>query len=169
MNLAEREFNADQYKKLGLGDLEQLYTARITPFMVNSLETACLLLESETDEDEARAKNRAIISLARKLLATYTEHSRREVSLIAALRTRQIKRGSDKIIAEIHALKEGHRQIRNYFEQLNAFSEKCNAAESCDALHKLGFAHINNIAQDISRIFFLEEEYLFPRLPVMLH
>ena len=163
MNLAEKEFNADQYKKLGLGDLEKLYTIRITPFLDSSLETACLLLESESDEAGSPEKNRAVTSLARKLLASYTEHSRREISLITALRTRQIKRGSDKMMAEIHRLKEGHRQIRNYFEQLNAYSEKCNASESCNALHKLGFAHINNIAQDISRIFFLEEEYLLNR------
>jgi DNA-binding transcriptional MerR regulator len=169
MNFSEKELSVDHFRKLGLSDLEQLYTLKIIPFMQSSLETACLLLESDQEGKEIPAQRQKGIALAKKLLSLYSDHTVKEASLITALRTRQIKRESAEMAEKIAHLKKAHQQMRICLDQLNALSEKCSASDECTSLHKLGFAHLNNLGQDISRLFFLEEEYLFPRLPVLIH
>src|SRR4051812_48227353 len=92
MNFLSKEPSIEQYKKLGFRELEQLYTERMIPFLSNSLETACLLLESEAEKQSTK-EHLAIITGARKLLTFFTAFSLREVALFSVLTTGQVNAG----------------------------------------------------------------------------
>lgn len=163
MDLLVGELNVENYKKLGFRDLEQLYTQRVVPYLNKNLEAACTLLESNLDEKDLSGRHQLASSLAKQFLVVYNIHAAKEISLFNALRGRK----TDKIRTEIPKLIESHKQMSYLLEQINKISDQCNSSETCSAQQKLGYAHINNLYQDVSRLSFLEEEYLFPRIPIL--
>jgi iron-sulfur cluster repair protein YtfE (RIC family) len=163
MNLQERELSVDNYRKLGLRDLEQLYTLRIIPHVTKSLATICTLLRSGWDEHEIPEYLIHSTKLMQQFVQAYTDHSSKEVTLLSMLLNRQ----ADTLSVVIPQLKESHNQMRQLLKQVSELGGACDNSGSCSSLHKLGYAYINNLRQDISRLFFLEEEYLFPRLSLL--
>ncbi len=163
MNLQSGELNFENYKNLGLPDLEQFYTLRIVPHLNTTIETACALLETKPGEHGDAEQYMLACRLARQFLQTYNDHSTKQLSKFAAMRAKQ----SDHVLSDVPKLLESHKEMCQLLDQINELSEKCNNSQACSPLQKLGYAHINNLRQDVSRLFFLEEEYLFPRLHLL--
>lgn len=164
MELQVGELSVENYKKLGFRDLEQLYMRKIIPYLNKSLETAFTLLESKPEGKDIPGQHIVAGILAREFLLAYNNYSAKEITLFSALRARQ----TDKVLIDIPQLVESHQHMLHLLEQIDKLSEQCTNSQSCSPLHKLGYAHINNLRQDVSRLFFLEEEYLFPRLPLLI-
>jgi iron-sulfur cluster repair protein YtfE (RIC family) len=163
MNLQERELSVDNYRKLGFRDLEQLYTLRIIPHVTKSLITISSLLKSTWGEKEIPECHHRATFLVEQFIQLYIDHSTKEVTLLSLL----LNRHGDTLSVVIPQLKESHTQMRQVLSHVSELALECDRNYSCSSLHKLGYAHINNLRQDISRLFFLEEEYLFPRLSLL--
>jgi iron-sulfur cluster repair protein YtfE (RIC family) len=164
MNLPEKELSVENYKKLSLGDLEELYERRVIPYLEKSLQTICAMLESEQNNKEIREQQQLMIVLTQEFTQLYTIHSEKELAFLSALRTRQ----TGKALSNVSPLVENHVQMRRLLTRIIDVAEQCLKLNDCSSVQKLGYAHINNFQQDITRLFFLEEEYLFPRLPLLL-
>lgn len=163
MNQQNRELSVENYKKLGLRDLEQLYTLKIVPHLNKSLDTICTLLKSDVVEKKVGKYHSRAVSLMNQFTQLYRTHSTTELTILTALLARQ----ENDLSVSVAELKESHRQMRKLLEQVSELAEQCTLSPDCSSLHKLGYAYTNNLMQDISRLFFLEEEYLFPRFPLL--
>jgi len=164
MHLPEKELSVENYKKLGLRDLEQLYTVQVIPHLNKSIETINTLLGSEPGTTKTSEENKLAVSITRKFLVLYNNHAEKEIQLLSNLGTRH----TDKVLTDIPKLIKSHKQLLQMLEQISELAEQRVDSESYSPLHKLGHAHIHNLKQDIARLFFLEEEYLFPRLRLLL-
>lgn len=163
MNLQERELSVENYRKLGLRDLEQLYTTKIIPHINESLTSISTLMKSGAEVKVVPGLHAQATELLEQFVQVYTNHSAKEVTLIAML----LNRKSEKLADVIPQLKESHSQMRRLLMQIGELGVECDKLHTCSYLHKLGYAYVNNLRQDISRLFFLEEEYLFPRLSLL--
>jgi iron-sulfur cluster repair protein YtfE (RIC family) len=163
MNMPERELSVENYKKLGLGDLEELYAVRVIPYLAKRLETIRVMLAPAQDKKDTMEQHALLVLYTQQFIQLYNSHTEKEMALLSALRTRQ----TGKALADVPQLLEGHREMRRLLMQISDVAEQCLNLNGCSSLQKLGYAHINNFRQDITRLFFLEEEYLFPRLPLL--
>lgn len=163
MNLQERELSVDNYRKLGLRDLEQLYTNRIIPHINESLTSISTLMNSGLEVKAITGLHAQATELLEQFVQVYTNHSAKEVTLISML----LNRKPAKLADLIPQLKDSHAQMRRLLTQISELGVECDKLHSCSYLHKLGYAYVSNLSQDISRLFFLEEEYLFPRLSLL--
>ncbi len=163
MNLHAGELSFENYKKLGLPDLERFYALRIIPHLNTTMEAACALLESKPGEKGTAEQYVVVCSLARQFMKEYNEHSSKQLIMFEAQRTKQ----TDHVNIDVPKLLESHQQMCRILDQINELSEKGINSQAYSPMQKLGYAHINNLRQDVSRLFFLEEEYLFPRLHLL--
>src|ERR1044071_9504532 len=108
MNLQERELSIEHYRKLGLRDLEQLYTHKIIPHITQSLNTISALLKAGAEEKEMPAFHVRAVSLMDQFVQLYTDHAAKEVTLLSLL----LNRKAGTLTAVIPQLKESHEQMR---------------------------------------------------------
>jgi iron-sulfur cluster repair protein YtfE (RIC family) len=163
MHLQDRELSVDNYRKLNLRDLEQLYALRIVPHLNKSLDTICTLLKSNDQQKETPEYHARATALVQQFTQLCMSHSSKEMVILSALRTHQ----ANDLSTPILELKKNHQEMRQILHQVSELTAQANGSPGCSALHRLGYAYLNNLRQDISRLFFLEEEYLFPRLPLL--
>ncbi|MEO5643729.1 MAG: hypothetical protein ABIQ40_02405 [Bacteroidia bacterium] len=164
MNFSGELLNAEKYKRLGLKELEQLYKNTIFPHLNNGIETTCELFESIRDEDKFREDGAIALSLIQEVHQLYNAHYINVTQLLTFFIEKNVNRESAVSQLTIPQLISDHHRIQDVFKTINRLSNQLGNDFQRTSLHRLAYAHINNISQDVARVFFLEEEYLFPRL-----
>ncbi|MDQ3110608.1 MAG: hypothetical protein M3R17_12005 [Bacteroidota bacterium] len=169
MNLNdERMLSVENYKKCGLAELERLCSKKIFPGLNKMLETTSELLESIPDDHRNPEEHAALTKHVHELLELCKDHNAKEIMLINSFRTGKKQKNSSKASEVIPKLVNDHRRLQNLFQRLEQLSDQYGNNSKQTSLHRLVYARINNARQDMARMFFLEEEYLFPRLTGML-
>ncbi len=160
MSKPGRELNVENFKNLGRHNIAQFYNERLFPRFNNELEDAYKHLQLFSASHKAPEGYNKVIELAHQIIQQFSIHTTKEIKMLMVSSIQD----KEKIAAEKKELLKEHRIIQSLFEELNKLSISLRSIPEMPSTFRLADARFNNLRQDFSLLFFLEEEYLFPRL-----
>lgn len=160
--------NSSDYAKLKTGDLLDVISNDFQKEIVETIETVNLQLKTAHKLEPFDEELEFALVTSQEVEEKFTELiSKEEKFLFPILRTSKKRvQGEDEKIdfrSFISSLKEEHQKLKKQFSMIRKATHNYNCEPSYTPSHKLAFAQLNDLEQDFNRLFFVEEEYLFPR------
>jgi len=159
--------NNGEYARLSVQELLDLVSGQMHDGAKDAMDTALVQLETAHKlEPNDEALEFAMVSL-KTMQEKFNAHSGKEERLLFPLfkngrsRNEALKNGVENFVAE---LLQEHDWLRTRLDWISRATRKYQCEPTATPSHKLAYAHLNDLEQDFNRLFFVEEEYLFPRL-----
>ncbi len=161
--------NTGEYAKFSIQDLLETVSNDFHASMKDTIATVLVQLETshklEPQEEELEFALQALKEMEQK----FNEHILKEEFLLFPLfNIEQKKRGTAQqlygVEEFIRELKYEHEWMKDRFARIGKATHHYQCPMSATPSHKLAYAQLNDLEQDFTRLFFVEEEYLFPRL-----
>ncbi|CAN5229837.1 hypothetical protein BH09BAC5_BH09BAC5_12430 [soil metagenome] len=153
----------DNFKNLGKHNLSRFYKERLFPKLNAELAEACRQMEMVSNSGSTPDGYDEAINTSKEILKLFSVHSTHELKFISQISATDSQ--IETIQVEISKIKKEHKKIQSLFEKLTDIANKFRLIPGISPYVKLADAHFSNLKQDFALLFFLEEEYLFPRLP----
>ncbi len=158
--------NNSEFENLDCEELFDLISEQFHSEMKESLAIVNMQLETvlKSGKKEIGGAVTTIQSIREKFLEYIDMENHLLFPLLPINDKKHIDVKEEKNLAEfISDLKERHQGMKKQFQQIRYTTNgyKCDIDSSPS--HKLAFTQLKDLEQDFNHLFFVEEEYLFPR------
>jgi iron-sulfur cluster repair protein YtfE (RIC family) len=156
------------YAKLSIGDLLRVISDDFQKEMVETFETVNTQLKTAHKLEPLDEELEFALVTSQQVEEKFMELINKEEKFLFPLLTfSKKKQVADEEKSDfnsfISALKTEHQNLKKQFSLIRKATGNYNCEPSFTPSHKLAFAQLNDLEQDFNRLFFVEEEYLFPR------
>jgi iron-sulfur cluster repair protein YtfE (RIC family) len=164
----KRALNTSDYTKMSIQDLLNVITNDFHNEMKETFETVNLQLTTAYNLEPREEELEFACVTMKQTEKKFVEHIEKEEQLLFPLFSISKKRknnSADGIDLEefIDGLRSEHNWIRQQIGQIRKATNNYKSEPAFTPSHKLAYAQLNDLEQDFTRLFFIEEEYLFPR------
>lgn len=157
-----------EYDKLSIHDLLRIVSDEFQKEIKETFATVNMNLEVAHKLEPNEEELEFVFAKLKSMEAKFLEHIYKEEQLlfpifsVAKKRLRSIdeKNNFEKFI---NSLKAEHNWIKEQINLIRKATRNYQCEPSNTPSHKLAFAQLNDLEQDIHKIFFVEEEFLFRR------
>jgi iron-sulfur cluster repair protein YtfE (RIC family) len=161
--------NKTELGKLNGNDLLNLISSEFHVGMNESFTSVSQQLEIARKLEAIDEELEFSLVSIKKIREKFLEHMQKEERLLFPLlssprKSKTSLNGENGIGEFIAELKEEHTWIRKQFDLINKATHHYECDTDSTPSHKLAFAQLNDLEQDFKKLFFIEEEYVFPRL-----
>ena len=169
INSMRRTINSTEFEKLNANELLDLISSDFHSATSEKLATVNLQLETahkcDVQDEELEFALRTIKNVRKK----FEEHVGKEERLLFPLlsvhkKKHNIPDNTKDVTGFIAELKEEHQWIKNQFSLMRKATHEYQCPIDSFPSHKLAYAQLNDLEQDFNRLFFVEEQYIFPRI-----
>ena len=169
IQVMKRIMNSREFEKLNGSDLLHLISTEFHAGMREKLETVNMQLATadrcEPENEELEFTLATLKSINEKFLEHVGKEERLLFPLISIARKKESVESEKKNVAEfIVELKKEHNWLKNQLQLIRKATNDYQCQINSSPSHKLAYAQLHDLEQDFNRAFFVEEEYLFPRL-----
>jgi len=165
----KRTVNTGEFENLNSNELLDLVSTDFHSATRETLDTVDVQLQTAHKCDPKDEELEYAWTVIKTMRGKFEEHVRKEERLLFPLLTVSKRKSINsnearEVVDFIGELKEEHQEIKNQFVLLRKATHEYECAVDSFPSQKLAYAQLNNLEQDFNRIFFVEEEYVFPRL-----
>lgn len=157
------------YAQLPLKELAALIAKDYQPSLKESMNTILVQLDAAHSIEPGKKEITTARAFVSRVSEIFFQHAGKEERLLFPLcSTATEKRASGRDIKElvqfIAELKSEHKQITEEIDNIRALTNTYNYEPLASPSQKLAYAQLNEFEQDVNRLIYIEEEFLFPRL-----
>lgn len=155
--------------KMGGMDLVHLISNEFHSGMNESFITVRQQLETAKKLQAEDEEMEFSLEKIKKIQEKFLEHSQKETRLLFPLLNsskskKSFMKEEENIGEFVEELREEHEWIKKQFNLIRSATHHYECDVDSTPSHKLAYAQLNDLDQDFKRLFFIEEEYLFPKL-----
>ncbi|HTL82191.1 MAG TPA: hypothetical protein VL651_10825 [Bacteroidia bacterium] len=164
MNIAKE---LRSYPDLKMKDLVKLIREEYVPAIRESFSTIITLLGSAHIVEPSEEEVNYILHHVQRLAEEFRVHAETEDTKLFPVKhflytdDHHLDREAGRLLQE--SLKE-HARFRFEMSNIRNLSAEYHCEVTSSPSHKLAYAQLSDLEQDMKRLFFIEEEYLFPKL-----
>lgn len=164
----KRPSNINDYTKLSIQELLEIVATDFHKGMRETFATVNLQLEIAHKLEPREEELEFAWASLKEMERDFIQHISKEEQLLFPILTHPKKRQALPEEAKelnyfISNLKAEHALLKTQIAQIKRITNNYAAEPSFTPSHKLAYAQLNDLEQDFNRLFFVEEEYLFPR------
>lgn len=161
--------NNQNYSLLPLRELAILISDDYHAKLKEAMETVLVQLDAAHHIDAEKKELGLAHDFIIQIRDFFLQHAGKEERfLFPLLNNESGKRPSGRDTEElrrfINELKAEHRQLMTQLTKLRSLTNTYNATPMASPSQKLAYAQMNDFEQDVNRLIYIEEEFLFPRL-----
>lgn len=165
--------NSTEYNRLNTRELVTLIAADYHPALKDALDSVIVQMETAQKVESGDQNVKKTLATIRLFRDLFLEHSGKEERLLFPLVTNPAdKKMSGNDVSEIREflaeLKSEHRRMEEEIDRIRIYTDHYSSEPSASPSHKLAYAQLNEFEQDFNRLVFVEEEFLFPRLSLIV-
>lgn len=158
----------NDYTKLSTKDLLNIVSTDFHPGMRETFATANLQLETAHKLEPLEEELEFAWVLLKEMKKNFLQHIEKEKQLLfplfsATKKRQRIQDEENELEDFIGNLKAEHMVLKKQISAIRKATKNYTTEPTHTPSHKLAYAQLNNLEQDFNRLFFVEEEYLFPR------
>ncbi|HET6989768.1 MAG TPA: hemerythrin domain-containing protein [Bacteroidia bacterium] len=170
----KQPLNTNDYAKLSVENLLDIISDKFHKEIQETFDTVNLQLKIAHKLEPLEEELEFALVMVGEIEKKFTEHIEKEEILLFPILGVTKKRtgvyGEENDTEEfISDLKSEHDILKTQFSQIRKATNQYTCEPSSTPSHKLAYAQLNDLEQDINRLFFVEEEYLFPRVLRVQH
>lgn len=165
----KQTFYTSDYSRLPLRELAVLIAQDYHSSLKEAIDTVLVHLDTAYSIHSSDKKLVRIRALASRIREMFVEHAEKEERLLFPMLLADTdKRFTGRDIQEFRLflgeLKAEHRRLGEEFTNVRDLTNNYNFEASASPSEKLAYARLNEFEQDLNRLFYIEEEFLFPRI-----
>lgn len=165
--------NSTEYNRLNTRELVTLISRDYHPALKDALDSVIVQMEAAQKVEAGDQKVKKALASIKLFRDLFSAHSGKEERLLFPLVNNPTeKKLSGNDISEIREflgeLKAEHRRMEDEIDRIRIYTDHYSSEPSASPSHKLAYAQLNEFEQDFNRLVFVEEEFLFPRLSLIV-
>jgi iron-sulfur cluster repair protein YtfE (RIC family) len=169
INSMRRTLNNSEFEKLNGRELVDFVSNDLHEGIGEKLSTVNLQLKTASKCEDLNEEIEFSLAVITSLQARFIEHVGKEEQLLFPLLTHVRKKHNESkeasgVMEFIAELKEEHQWMKNQLKQIREATHEYECDINSCPSHKLAYAQLNDLEQDFTHLFFVEEQYLFPYL-----
>lgn len=161
--------NNNNYSRLPLKELAVLIATDYHSTLKESMETVLVQLEAAHKIDPQNKDLTKAHAQVRLIREFFLQHAGKEERLLfpllnASSEKRPSGRDAEEVRQFVQELKVEHRQLMTELVRMRSITNTYNSEPAASPSQKLAYAQLNDFEQDVNRLVYIEEEFLFPRV-----
>ncbi|HEU4716571.1 MAG TPA: hemerythrin domain-containing protein [Bacteroidia bacterium] len=156
-----------EYSKLNPVELKEVIVSKFHETIRDTIGMAETQLAA-AGKIEKTEEVEVVMNFLEKLKHSFEQHAMREERLLFPLLSLESREEAIREIEEIGTfiseLKKEHENMERELDLIKMATNNYQCDPMASPSHKLAYAHLNDVGQDFRRMFFIEEEFLFPRI-----
>lgn len=157
--------HTQEHSRLPLKELVVLLSKDYHSTLKESIDTILVQLGTAhaiEEKNEELTKTKTLAGLLREF---FFQHAAKEGRFLFPLSEKQVtEKDADELRLFITSLKSEHRQLTKKILRIRMLTNNYNCGPAASPSQKLAYARLNEFEQDVNRLIYIEEEFLFPRL-----
>lgn len=159
--------NTTDYSEMKASELAKLIREECVPGINDSFESILVHLRSAHVVEPKEEEVNYILQHIERIYREFKTHADKEDIHLLPVKHLLYTDDHHKDAAAKKILDDctrEHAHFRNEIRNIHKLSESFHCEVSASPSHKLAYAELGVLEQDMQRLFFIEEQYLFPKL-----